>query len=295
MKLTVSFFAFFLCAQFLIGQVHITGKILDKELQIEIAKGTVTIEGTSITQSLDNGAFQIETNLKGDYILQISATDYRTQRIPISLDDGDINLGIIYLEKDITIEQTDNLIALTENDLSDDENSTITSGLLQATKDVYLNKAAFDFGQAFFRVRGYDSRRGQVLINGILMNQLFDGRPQWNNWGGLNDATRNQDFTHGLQPSDHTFGGILGTTNIDTRPSLMRPGTRISSSASNRTYAGRLMVTHTSPMSKNGFAYSVSASRRWAKQGYIDGTLYDAFSIFGTLEYQINKQTMQNR
>ena len=46
-------------------------------------------------------------------------------------------------------------------------------GLLQATRDVFLTKAAFDFGQAFFRVRGYDSREGQILINGLVMKQVF--------------------------------------------------------------------------------------------------------------------------
>lgn len=287
--LTYSFF-FLLSVQFLSGQTQITATVFSTEHRSKIVKGQVLIEGTSTSQKLEKGTFKIITPLKGDYIIQISALDYRTVRIPITFDNSDIDLGTIYLEKDITIEQTDNLIALTENDLSDDENITITSGLLQATKDVFLNKAAFDFGQAFFRVRGYDSRHGQVLLNGIPMNQLYDGRPQWNNWGGLNDVTRNQDFTHGLQPSDYSFGGILGTTNIDTRSSLMRPGTRISSSASNRTYAGRLMVTHTSEANKKGLSYSISASRRWAKQGYINGTLYDAFSVFGTMDYQINKQ-----
>ncbi|MGB5821846.1 MAG: TonB-dependent receptor, partial [Saonia sp.] len=124
--------------------------------------------------------------------------------------------------------------------------------------------------------------------NGIPMNKFFDGRPQWNNWGGLNDVVRNQEFTNGLQASDVNFGGILGTTNIDTRPSGLRPGLRLSTSSSNRTYAGRLMATYTSRIQGNGFSYSISASRRWANEGYINGTLYDAYSIFGVLEYQPN-------
>ena len=45
-----------------------------------------------------------------------------------------------------------------------------------------------------------------------------------NNWGGLNDVTRNQEYANGLEASDFTFGGILGNTNIDTRPSGLRPG-----------------------------------------------------------------------
>ena len=81
----------------------------------------------------------------------------------------------------------------------------------------------------------------------------------------------------------------MGNTNIDTRPSNLRPGIRLSSSASNRTYAGRLMTTVTSPINSDGLAYTFSASRRWAKEGFIEGTLYDAYSFFGALEYQFNK------
>src|SRR5690606_35379427 len=132
---------------------------------------------------------------------------------------------------------------------------------------------------------------GTVLVNGIPMNKLLDGRPQWNNWGGLNDVTRNQEFTLGLQASDHTFGGILGATNLDTRPSGFRPGIRLSASASNRTYPGRFMATYTSGILDNGFSSSVSGCRRWAKEGSIDGTSYVAYSLFGALEYRLNSHT----
>lgn len=236
-----------------------------------------------------SGKFVFTVSPNVEYILTIQAQDYISKRIPFIVTDQAIDLGTIFLERDITYEKSNNLITLTDSDLLEDEMSSITSGMLQASKDVFLNRAAFDFGQAFFRVRGYGSENGQVLLNGIPMNKMINGRPQWNNWGGLNDVTRNQEYTHGLQLSDHTFGGILGSTNINTRPSGFRKGTRISSSASNRTYAGRLMATYSSGRGQNGLSYSVSASRRWAKEGYIDGTLYDAYSLFGAVEYTVDQ------
>lgn len=275
-------------------QVHtISGHLLDLKTRAPISDARVTIENTNFSINTDTtGKFKINVNLKrGSFILFIFKQDYRTKRLAISLEDNNLDLGTILLEKDITIEKTANLITLTDGDLSnDDESTSISAGLLQATRDIFLNRAAFDFGQAFFRVRGYDSQNGQVLLNGIVMNKFFDGRPQWNNWGGLNDVIRNQEFTNGLAASAYTFGGILGNTNIDMRPSRFRPGTRLSSSLSNRTYTGRLMATHTSPLSEKGIAYSVSASRRWAEEGYLEGTLYDAYSLFGTLEYQFNEK-----
>ncbi|WP_373519719.1 carboxypeptidase-like regulatory domain-containing protein [Pricia sp.] len=273
----------------------IFGTVIDTRTKKPISGVVVTIESTQISNTTDSdGRFEVAMPPNSDYILNLTASDFVTKRIPIIIDGQNIDLGILYLERDIATEQTDNLISLTESELLDDEINSNSSALLQATRDVFLNRAAFDFGQAFFRVRGYDSQNGEVLVNGIPMNKFYDGRPQWNNWGGLNDVTRNQQFSNGLAASEYTFGGILGNTNIDTRPSGMRPGTRLSASASNRTYAGRLMATYTSSVQKNGLAYSVSASRRWAKQGYIDGTLYDAYSVFGALEYQLNEKNSLN-
>jgi len=283
----------FLILQGILGYAQedyrVLGIVKDLLTQENIVFSDIAISGFKpVKPNSVNGQFNISPIQTGDYILTIKAQDYLSKRMPISIMNQNLDLGIIYLERDITQEKTDNLITLTDSELLEDERVSMTSGMLQATKDIFLNRAAFDFGQAFFRVRGYGSESGKVLLNGIPMNKLADGRPQWNNWGGLNDVTRNQVFSHGLQVSDYSFGGILGTTNMSTRPSTFRKGMRLSSSASNRTYAGRLMATYTSGVPQKNIYYSVSASRRWAKEGYIDGTLYDAYSFFGALEYQFN-------
>lgn len=268
----------------------IKARILNARNQDAIPNAVIYLEGFDYnTTTNTNGTFQLNTIVPGQYILNISKDDFITKRIPINIGIAHLDLGKIFLEEDFEIELKNNLITLTDAELFDDEVSSSSTGLLQATKDIFLNRAAFDFGQAFFRVRGYDAKHGKILVNGIPMNKFYDGRPQWNNWGGLNDATRNQQFTHGLASSNYAFGGILGTTNIDMSPSGLRPGTKISASISNRTYANRLMVTHTSSNAKNNLSYSFSASRRWAKQGYIDGTLYDAFSFYGAVALQLNK------
>jgi hypothetical protein len=266
------------------------GEIRDTNSKEILESVSILLEGDdSSYKNNKQGIFSIETMLFGEQIIAFNFPDYNTKRIPLIINKELIELGVIYLDRDIELEKNDNLITLTDAELHDDEVSSNSAGLLQATKDIFLNKAAFDFGQAFFRVRGYDSKQSKVLINGIEMNKFYDGRPQWNNWGGLNDVTRNQQFTNGLQVSSYSFGGVLGITNIDTRPSKMRSGLRLSSSASNRTYGARLMATYTRPISNKGLSYSISGSRRWSKEGYIFGTLYDAFSFFGALEYKVDK------
>jgi hypothetical protein len=88
--------------------------------------------------------------------------------------------------------------------------------LLQSSRDAFLQAAAFNWGQARFRVRGLDSEHATMMINGVVMNKIYDGRPQWGEWGGLNDALRNQEFTLGTAPSDYTFGVFRNTRNQHT-------------------------------------------------------------------------------
>ena len=153
-------------------------------------------------------------------------------------------------------------------------------GLLQASRDAFQQAAAFNWGQARFRIRSLDNEYGNTFINGISMNKIFDGRPQYANWGGLNDATRNQEFINGSMPNDYTFGGILGVQAINTRASFIRTGTRASISGANTNYNGRVMLTHGSGMKANGWAYAASASYRLAQEGFFEGTDYDAKSFF---------------
>ncbi|MGB5227261.1 MAG: carboxypeptidase-like regulatory domain-containing protein, partial [Eudoraea sp.] len=248
MRYNQCIFAILLFSQILNGQqISINGSIWDAQSLMEISFAAIEIEGTSLKVNTDKkGRFEIITTLKGEFILSVKAKEYRVKRLPIDISINELKLGRILIEKDISIDQNDILITLNDSQISDGELEGGSLGMLTATRDIFLNRAAFDFGQVFFKVRGYDSRNGNVLINGVLMNKLRDGRPQWNNWGGLNDVLRNQDFYLGLQASPYRFGGLLGVTNIDTRPSGLRPGFRFSGSFSNRTYSGRIMASYTS-------------------------------------------------
>jgi len=158
----------------------------------------------------------------------------------------------------------------------------------------FLQAAAYNFGQARFSVRGIDNEYSNVMINGISMNRVGDGRPQYGDWGGLNDATRNQEFTNGSAPSDYVFGGVAGTQEINTRASIYRPGTRLSFLSTNTNYNFRVMATHASGFNKNNWAFVVSAGRRWAEEGYFDGTTYSANSAFASVEKKINDKHSLN-
>jgi hypothetical protein len=267
------------------------GKVIDAKSQKPLQNVVATIQSTNQSALTDfDGNFVFQSLPAGEQVLVVKSTGYNQQTFVLEPNNGEpLDLGVVVLEEDVTSEQQLSLVTITENDLGDDNSgSESTSGLLQATRDTYQQAAAFNWGQSRFRIRGLDNEYGVTMINGISMNKLYDGRPQWSNWGGLNDATRNQEFTMGSAPSDYTFGSALGTQEINTRASFYRPGSRISMSGTNTNYSWRTMGTYASGMNKEGWAFVVSASRRWAQEGYFEGTDYAANSLFASVEKKIN-------
>jgi hypothetical protein len=182
------------------------------------------------------------------------------------------------------------VFTITSDDLDAELGNQDISGILQSSRDIFTSTAGFNFGTARFRVRGLNSDEMPVSINGVFMNDLELGWATWSNWGGLNDVTRWMQVRAGLGPSRVGFGGMGGYTNIDVRPSQLRKGLRVSYASTNRAYRNRIMATYNTGMQANGWAFSASGSRRWAEEGYVPGTSFDAYAYFVGAERRINER-----
>ena len=270
----------------------IGAKVVDSKTFKPLQNVVASIQNTNLTELTDaTGNFVFKNVPVGKGLLQLRLNGYKDQLMEINIEQGKIqSIGTIQFVEDITEEQQVSLVTITESNLNDESSgSENTSSLLQSARDQFLQTAAFNWGQARFSVRGIDNEYSNVMINGVSMNKTADGRPQYGDWGGLNDATRNQEFSNGSTPSDYVFGGIAGTQEINTRASIYRPGTRLSFLNTNTNYSNRLMGTHVSGMQTNGWAFVVSAGRRWADEAYFEGTNYSANSLFASVEKRINK------
>lgn len=278
----------------------VKGMVLDTNSSEPIPDVEVNLQGSNFNVFTDSeGVFTISGDQlpEGDQLLILVKSGYITQRISVAVQNGETtDLGTILLNVDMAeVEAQIGVISLSDDQLDEDEGTSFNvSGLLQASKDVFLNAASYDFSATFFRPRGYDSEDGKVLINGLEMNKLYDGRPQWSNWGGLNDVQRNQMFSMGISANDYNFGDLAGTTNIIMRASQYRKGGRISYASSNRSYRGRIMGSYNSGLLPSGWAYSVLVSRRFADEGMNEGTLYDANSFFASVEKKLNENHSLN-
>ncbi len=302
----MKYFIFIGCVVFLGGfssfaqEAIVKGRLLETNSYEPIPNVEINIQASIFnteTNSLGEFYFLEENLPQGQQILQVSKAGYITLKLPIIIrNDAPINLDPILMEIDLReVETQIGIISLSDNELDDDEGTSYNiSGLLQASDDVFLNAAAYDFSTTFFNPRGFDNANGKVLINGLEMNKQYDGRPQWADWGGLNDVQRNQEFSMGLKANDFTFGDVAGTTNIIMRASQYRKGGRVSYASSNRSYRGRVIGSYNSGQGKNSFAYSVLLSRRFGDGGFQEGTIYDANSFFASIEKTFGEKSSLN-
>ncbi len=180
--------------------------------------------------------------------------------------------------------------SLTEMENEGNGQSQEIAGLLQSSRDIFTSQAGYTFGPARFRIRGYDSENLSVLMGGVPLNDMETGRAYWSNWGGLNDVTRNSDIKTGIVASDYAFGGVAGVTRIIARPSTYRKQLKVSYALSNRSYRNRIMITWASGVSKKGWSFVLSGSHRWAKEGYVEGTFYDAWAYWVGVEKRFNSR-----
>lgn len=183
------------------------------------------------------------------------------------------------------------VVTLDESDGEDGSAQNISSQLT-AGRDPFLSAANFRFNTVRFRIRGYDADNFSTYMNGAPMENLDNGFTPWGLWGGLNDVLRNRDYAHGLRPTPYAYGDIGGLQYFDTRASYQRKQTSFNYAVSNRNYTHRWMFTHSTGISKKGWAFSFSGSRRWAEEGYVQGTFYNGWSFFAAADKRINDRNL---
>ena len=244
----------------------LTGKVVDSQSFKTINSVVVSIQNTSFTQLTNpSGVFDFTMIPIGNYLLKIEHTGYQPQLISVAIESNKTtDLGIVFLIESLENQINPHLVSLSEDDLNEEGAQNQPIIFLNSNRDAFQKATAFNFGPFRFRWRGLDNAYAPVLLNGLDMNSFKDGRPQWNQWGGLNDIIRNPVISNGSQANEFTFGNIGGVQHFNLRPSAFKSGTRVSMATSNTHFNHRLMVTHASGISKKGWSYVISSSKRWA-------------------------------
>jgi len=267
------------------AQGGIKGQVVSRNGRTAVGQVKVTLDanGQSVTTD-DNGFFTFGELPKGDYRLTFSAPDFESLEMMVHVDRNVRDLQTVIIVPSLQNEiMDDSVFAEFDNDSSASDTQALPSSL-SSSKDIYNNIASYRFSEMRFNVRGYDSMYQDVYLNGIRFNDAITGYGPWSLWSGLNDATRNQENSAGLTPTNFGVGGIGGVTNVNARASQMRKGFRVSVSNANQMYRWRAMVSYASGALDNGWSYGFSVSTRQGGNGYVDGIYYNSYGYFGSVE-----------
>lgn len=248
---------------------------------------------TLITNSKGYYKFEVSKGIK-NYLLLFQLDGYVDEKVAFDTSKlkvkklPDVTLTPQYFSSSNDNDLNDSFASFIVEDINEESPTSGQSPiLLSASRDPYSNKAGFQFSPIRFRIRGYDAPYQEQLLNGLQMNNVNNGYSAWSLWNGLNNVTINQEVVEGIAYSPYAFGSVGGAVNISTRPSLFGKGGRITYSNSNRSYNHRTMVTYNTGLTNNGWALSVSGSKRWGQHGYALGQFYDAYGYFIGLEKRI--------
>ncbi|MFL9834717.1 carboxypeptidase regulatory-like domain-containing protein [Chryseobacterium terrae] len=253
-----------------------------------------------LEQSVDDvtadkiGYFQFVDLKPGHYLITVTKPNFESKvlEFDVTANEKRKDLGVIVLNNSLG---TDAGVVVIDDSATDTEDGGSamqpTVGLLSSGRDAFQNVSAFELGAYWFRPRGVDNRFEDVIFNGVSMSKNDDGRIDFNNWGGLNDVTRYPyENVDNITPSEYTFGNLGGVVYYNTRASSYRKQTSLAYSFTNRSYLHRAMATYSSGMTKNGWAFTVSASRRWGDQAILDGVYQDAKAYFLSVEKKFSER-----
>ncbi len=193
--------------------------------------------------------------------------------------------------------QMDNIIVInddnesytfSEGQLGEDEDFSGTTAMISSNDDYFLSEVGYRFSAMRFRTRAYESQYNNVYANGVMLNDAERGQFSYGMIGGLNDATRNKEGATYTEHNNFGIGSIGGASNINMRASQYAAGHKASLVGCNRNYLARAMYTGSTGLMQNGWAFTGSASYRWANEGVIEGTFYNSFAYFLAGEKKIN-------
>ena len=142
--------------------------------------------------------------------------------------------------------------------------------ILNATPGVYASQEGSDDTGPSISIRGFKQRNVSVMIDGIPVNDMEDGRVFWNNWFGLDLVTETMQVQRGLGASKLALPAIGGTVNIVTQGIEAKRQTSVKQEYGTTGFV-RTTVGHSSGRLAGGWGFTLAGSYK-RDDGWIDQT-----------------------
>ena len=180
-------------------------------------KGTVADQDGKFILNLENG----------DYMITCSYTGYKSaeKKVTANGNTKEVNFALavnmlreVEIVSDVAIAR-ETPVAFSNVSPTKIQEQLGTQDLpmiLNSTPGVYATQQGGGDGDARISIRGFNQQNVLVLIDGIPMNDMANGRVFWSNWFGLDNLTTGVQVQRGLGASKLAIPSIGGSMNILT-------------------------------------------------------------------------------
>jgi len=301
--LLISFLLFIFSLPQAFSQATIKGKIIDEKTNEPLIGATVVVKNTTVGTSAElDGSFSLKIepgtkDLKFSYVgyiskeLTVNVSGSETKDLGnIKLKSSSIGLDEVKVVANFARER-ETPVAVSKIQPIEIEEKLGTKELpelLKSTPSVYATKQGGGFGDSRINIRGFSQKNIAVLINGVPVNDMENGRVYWSNWANLADVTQTIQVQRGLGASRLAISSVGGTMNVITKSTDAEKGGSIYQAAGNDGYNKTSVVLSTGMMD-NGWAVTVQGSKNTG-DGFVTATNYESYSYFFDISKRINNQ-----
>lgn len=258
--------------------------------------GAIIIYGNGKNTTTDiDGAFSFNVD-SGSHVIKASYIGYKAMEKkitakgkPVFVDFGmsSNELSEVEVVADIAI-QRETPVAFSNIDskkIQEDLGSRDLPLILNSTPGVYATSQGGGDGDARVSIRGFNSQNVLVLLDGIPMNDMVNGRVFWTNWFGLDNLSRGMQVQRGLGATKLAIPSIGGTINILTAGIEAKRALSIKNEyGNNNNY--RLGLSYSSGRMKNGWAFNFAGSYK-RNDGWFDNMSSNMWFYYGKIEKKI--------
>src|SRR5688572_23751324 len=210
----------------------IKGKLLDKTSGEALIGAGVAVTGGSVNtgaQTEVNGSYKIENLAPGTYQVVATYIGYLpvTEKVTITdkdavvtfrLSEDNATLNEVEVVADVAVERETPVAfsAIKETTIRESLAGRDLPLILNETPGVYANSGGGGTGDSEISIRGFSQNNVAVMVNGVPVNDMENGRVFWSNWD-LGDVTKSVQVQRGLSASKLATPSVGGTMNILTR------------------------------------------------------------------------------
>ncbi len=259
----------------------LSGKVTDGDLSEPLIGVTVMTGETGITTDF-NGEYRLELP-NGTHEIIYSYVGFAEKKETIVINGAavskDIRMGEssemlteVIVTADIAIERETPVAFSNISTLKIEEElaSQDIPMLLNSTPGAYATQSGGGDGDARVSIRGFSQRNIAVMLDGIPVNDMENGRVYWSNWFGLDLVTKTMQVQRGLGASKLAIPSVGGTINILTKGIDSKRSLRFRQEVGNDGFL-RSTLGLTSGRLENGWGISVAGSYKQGN-GWVDGT-----------------------